>query len=145
MHIIYKLILGFFFFLLRVVKNKQTNKHMGLKQAYKFSKLSAEETSSHLLLGAQDQRLHAEQDQLPLGSTGTSSGSCQETETCTVRACHTPRQPLQNHPSGHFIGLATPWSAEEMLDGQHQGVDISAHVRTAHKGLLQKRLEEDLW
>ena len=24
---------------------------------------------------------------------------CQETETCMVRACYTPRQPLQNHPS----------------------------------------------
>ena len=36
------------------------------------------------------------------------------------------------------------WSAEEMLDGQHQRVDISAHARTVHNGLLQKRLEEDL-
>ena len=35
-------------------------------------------------------------------------------------------------------------SAEEMLDGQHQRVDISAHARTAHKSLLQKRLEKDL-
>ena len=70
--------------------------------------------------------------------------NCQETETRMVRACHTPRQPLQNHPSGHFGGWATPWSAEEMLDGQHQRVDIPAHARFAHKGLLQKRLEEDL-
>ena len=31
-----------------------------------------------------------------------------------------------------------------MLDGQHQRVDIPAHARTAHKGLMQKRLEEDL-
>ena len=30
------------------------------------------------------------------GSTGTSSGNCQETETCMARACHTPQQPLQN-------------------------------------------------
>ena len=35
-------------------------------------------------------------------------------------------------------------SVEEMFDGQHQGVDIPAHVKTAHKGLLQKRLEEGL-
>ena len=40
--------------------------------------------------------------------------------------------------------VTTPWSAEEMVDGQHQTVDIPAHARTAHKGLLQKRLEEDL-
>ena len=26
----------------------------------------------------------------------------QETETVKVRACHTPRQPVQKHPSGHF-------------------------------------------
>ena len=31
-----------------------------------------------------------------------------------------------------------PWLAEEMLNEQHQRVDISAHARTAHKGLLQK-------
>ena len=41
-------------------------------------------------------------------------------------------------------GWATPWSAEEMLDGRRQRVDIPAHARTVHKGLLQKRLEEDL-
>ena len=29
-----------------------------------------------------------------------------------VRACHTPRQPLQNHPSRRLGGLATSWSAE---------------------------------
>ena len=34
-----------------------------------------------------------------------------------------------------------PWSAEEMLDGQYQRVDVPAHARTAHKGLLQKRLD----
>ena len=33
---------------------------------------------------------------------------------------------------------------EEMLNGQHQRVDITAHTRTAHNGLLQKRLEEGL-
>ena len=99
-----------------------------------------EETS--LLLGAQDQQLGAEQDQLPCRSTGTSSGDCQETEACL--ACHTPRQPLENHPSGHLGEWATPLSAEEMLDGQHHRVDVPAHARTAHEGLLQKSLEENL-
>ena len=99
----------------------------------------SEETFPHLLLGAQDQRLGAEQGPLPYGSTGTSSGKCHEKETCMVRACLTPRQPVQNHPSWHLWG----W-AEEMLDGQHRRVDIPAHARSAHKGLLQKRLEEDL-
>ena len=73
------------------------------------------------------------------GSKGTSSGNCQGTETCMIRACHTPRQPLQNLPSGHLGGRAMPWSADEMLNGQHQRVDIFAHVRTVHKGLLQKK------
>ena len=49
-----------------------------------------------------------------------------------------------NHPSGYLGGLVTPWLAEEMLDGQYQRVELPAHARTAHKGLLQKRLEEDL-
>ena len=70
------------------------------------------------------------------GSTGTSSGNCQETETRMVRACHTSRQPLQHHPSRHLGGWATPWSAEEVLGGKHQRVDIPVHARTAHNGLM---------
>ena len=61
-----------------------------------------------------------------------------------VLACHTPSQSLQRDPSEHLGGWVTPWSAEEMLDGQHQGLDIAANARTAHKSLLQKTLEEDL-
>ena len=41
-------------------------------------------------------------------------------------------------------GLATMWSAEDVLDGQRQRVDIPPHARTADKGLLQESLEEDL-
>ena len=70
--------------------------------------------------------------------------NCREMETCMVRARHTPLQPLQNHPSGYLKGWATPWSAEDIEDSQHQRVDIPAHARTAHKGLVQKSLEEDL-
>ena len=40
-----------------------------------FQNQVPEETSLHLFLGAQDQRLGAEQDQLPCGSTETSSGT----------------------------------------------------------------------
>ena len=36
------------------------------------------------------------------------------------------------------------WSAEEMPAGQYQRVDILAHARAPYKGLLRKRLEEDL-
>ena len=102
-----------------------------LKERSRLSK--PEETSPHLLRGAQVQRLSAEQDQLPCRYTGTSSGSC------LVRTCHTPGQSLQNHPSGHLGRWATPWSAEEMLDGQQQRVDNPAHARTAHSDLLQKK------
>ena len=71
-------------------------------------------------------------------SEGSSSANCQKTETCMVRACHTPRQPFQNHPLGHLGGWTTPWS----LDGQHQRVSIpAAHARVALKGLLQKTTE----
>ena len=103
-----------------------------------------EDTSSHLLLGAQDQQLGVEQDELPCGSTGTSSGNCQETEIHLVWACHMEQQPLQSLSSGHLGGWARPWLAEEMLDGQNQRVDHPAHARTAVKGLLQKRLEDNL-
>ena len=61
-----------------------------------------------------------------------------------VQVCHTPQQPLQNHPSGHIGRWAMPWSAEKMLDGQHQRLHILTHARTALKGLLQKRREKDL-
>ena len=90
-----------------------------------------EETSLHLLLGAQGQQPGAEQDQLPCWSTETSSGNCQEMETCMVWACLMPWQPLQNYSSGHLGGQTMLWLGEEMLDGQHQRVDISAHARTA--------------
>ena len=40
--------------------------------------------------------------------------------------------PLQNHSSGHLGGWATPRSAEEILGGQYQRVDIAAHASTAH-------------
>ena len=62
--------------------------------------------SLYLLLGAQDQLLGAEQDQIPCGSTETSSGNYQETETCMVRECHAPQKPLQNHPPGRLGGWA---------------------------------------
>ena len=46
-----------------------------------------------------------------------------------------PRQPFQDHPSEHPGSWAKPWSADEMLDGQHQRMDVLAHATTAHDGL----------
>ena len=54
----------------------------------------------------------------------------QEAETCTVSGMsHATRWPLQNHPWGYLRGWATPWSAEEMVDGQCQRADIPAHCQ----------------
>ena len=50
----------------------------------------------------------------------------------------------KNHLTGELGEWAMPWSAEENLDGQLQRVEIPAHIRTVYKGLLRKRLEEDL-
>ena len=55
-----------------------------------------------------------------------------------VRAGHTPWQPLQNLPSRHLGWWATPWSAGDMLNGQHPWVDIPALARAANKGLAEK-------
>ena len=54
-----------------------------------------------------------------------------------------PQQPLKNHPSGHLGEWATLWSAEEMLDGQHQRVDIPAHVRTTRHNIRCKNLSTE--
>ena len=77
--------------------------------------------------------------QLPCGSTGTSSGICQETATCMVPACQTPRQPPQNHTWKVDAAVVD----RKMLDGQHQRMHTPGHAKPAHGGLLQKRLEGD--
>ena len=42
------------------------------------------------------------------------------------------------------VGRRRGRQSKLMLDGQRQRVDIPAHAGTAHYGLLEKRLEEDL-
>ena len=69
--------------------------------------------------------------QLGVATTFTAQCSTKRQDTCMFRACHTARQPPQSHPLGHSGRWTTPSSAEEMLDGQHQRMDISAHARTA--------------
>ena len=74
-----------------------------------------------------------------------SSQASQETKLAQIghvthhdlgRACHMPRQSLQNHLSGHLGKWTTPWSAEEILDGQRQRVDVAAHDGTARDDLI---------
>ena len=52
-----------------------------------------------------------------------------------VQACQ-----VQNLPSR----WATPWSADKMLEGKRQRVDVPFHAVPAHDGLTQKRLKKDL-
>ena len=108
------------------------------KRIQAFETKHLRSTSLHLLPEVQDQQLGMEQDQLPCGASGTFSGNCQKAEIDMVRACHTSRHPLHNHSSGHLGGWVMLWLAEEILDGQHQKVDIPTHAGTAHKGLPQK-------
>ena len=75
----------------------------------------------------------------PCRSTATSSGDCKETETHMGRLRHAPRQPLQNHPSGHPRRWATPWLSNEMRNKQRQRLDVPIHTRTAHDGFSQKK------
>ena len=65
-----------------------------------------EETCSHLLLKAQDQQLDAEQNQLPCGSTGTSSDNCQETGNLLGRK-------TSNENSG-FLSNALPCNKQTL-------------------------------
>ena len=59
-------------------------------------------SSLYLLLGEQDQQLGAEQGQLPTGSTGTSSGSCQKTNFHGFGTSHA----MTTSPEPSF---RTPW------------------------------------
>ena len=70
-----------------------------------------EKTSPYLLLGVQDQRLSAEQDQLPSGSTGTSSGKCQETEMHGSDMSHATTA----SPKPSF---RAPWRAGDVVAGR---------------------------
>ena len=70
-----------------------------------FRDQAPEVTSPHLLNGEQEQVLSAEQDKL-LSRNKETSVNRQETEIYTILASHTPWQPLQNRPSGHFLGWA---------------------------------------
>ena len=114
-----------------------------LRKGFKLSRPSMWiqfSTSSHL--EARDKQLGVKQDHLPCRPTGTSSGNHRRTETWMVHACHV-QWLLQCYLPWHLGRWATPWLADEMLDGQHQRVDIPTHARNAHRGLLKKRLEED--
>ena len=63
-----------------------------------------------------------------------------------VRACHTPWQPLQNHPSGTLEdGGRRVRQRTIMLDRQCQKVDIPALAKTAHNVLLHQRQEDLCW
>ena len=81
-----------------------------------------EETSWHLLLGAQDQQLGMEQDQVCCGPTGISSGDCQDMITRMVLGGAMFNDSffkaiLHGTLKGRGDGVM-PWLTEEMLDRQ---------------------------
>ena len=61
-----------------------------------------QERFQHLLIRALNES--EARSTFPCGLTGTPSGNCQGMETIMVWACHVPRLPLQNHPSGTLEG-----------------------------------------
>ena len=82
-----------------------------------------------------------------------------ETQTAVVWSCYPFIRSGQNHLARHSERGQKTRPTEEEVGRQHGGmdrpgvrqcwmdstrVDIPAHARTAHKRLLQKRLEEDL-
>ena len=79
-----------------------------LNYSFPFSQIPFKQPESDLCYNSDidfySWRRGVEQDKFRCGSTGTSSGNSQETETCMVRACHTSRQPLQNHLQGILEG-----------------------------------------
>ena len=112
-----------------------------LKKVSRLSRPTALGNFSASPMWSRHQRLGAEQDQLPCGSIETSSRNCQKMSNLHGSRMSCARKPLWNNSSGYIGWWATPWSAEEMLYGQRQRLDIPAHARTAHNGLPQKRLE----
>ena len=74
----------------------------------------------------------------------TTTCNCQQTETGMVRACHMPRQPVQNILQETLEGgQCCCWQRKCWMDNIKKW-NLLALARTAHKGLLQKRFEEDL-
>ena len=100
----------------------------------------AKETSAYLLLGVQDQWL-VQSKSPALWVHGNLFRQLSREENLHGSGMSHAMTASSKRPSRHHELWATPWSAEEMLDRQHQRVDIHAYARTAHMGLLQKRLE----
>ena len=64
-----------------------------------------------------------------------------------LRACHAPRQPLQNRSSRHFGGVEEGEGSGHCCRQRNywtDNVNIPAHAKSANNGRPQKRLEEDL-
>ena len=72
-----------------------------------------------LLLGAQDQQLGAEQDQLPCGPQEPLLANVKRQKLAWFGRVTRHDSLSKNYPSGRLGQWATPWSAKEMLDGQH--------------------------
>ena len=104
-----------------------------------FRKKVPEETSSHLLLGAQDQRLGTEQEQLPCGSTGTLLATVKRRKLAWFRhvTCHDSlsktilQGPLE-------VGQRRGLRKKCWMDNIKEWTPPRPHAGTAYRGLLQK-------
>ena len=67
----------------------------------------------HFGLGARDQQLGAEQVSSLVGPQEPLLATVKRRKPAWFGHVHTPLQPLQNHPSGHFGGWVMPRSAEK--------------------------------
>ena len=69
------------------------------------------------------------------------SSICQETETDVVRAWHAPRQLSQTIHPGHQ--WATPWRAEQMLDGERTPLLVPELLTRASRRKDWKRISAE--
>ena len=99
---------------------------------------------SYLLLGAKDQRLGAEQDQLPWGRLEPLLATIKRRKRAWFG--HVPHHDslsktiLQDTLEG---GRRRGRQRKNLMDNIQEWTK-SAQAKTVHKGLLQKRLEEEL-
>ena len=101
-------------------------------------------TYLHFLLGARDRRLGAEHYQLPCGFTGTSSGSCKETEV--ARFGHVTRHDSLSETifQGTLEGGRRRGRQRKCwMDNSKEWTSLPM-PELHYKGHLQQRLEEDL-
>ena len=105
----------------------------------------SEKTSPRFLLGVQDQQLVAKKDQVPCGAHRNPLQATIKRRKLTWLGYVTRHDSLFKiilQGGHHSPGWSTPRSAEVMLDGLRQRVDVRAHAGTVHNSLMQNKEEK---